>query len=172
MRRTLSTALVALILLTGGARGLPEQSASIRLPHLRAVVEQKANRGPCDEERFVSIKPSLGHDKIVRRVKGLIRCAVRRFDVDGGVSKALEVADCESSFWPWAHSGSNRGVFQQNIGPDGSWWEQRARKYLKRAWFPQHFADVVDHGWYKARANILMSIRMAHQAGWGSWSCA
>ena len=116
------------------------------------------------------VRPAMGAETVERKVAALIRCAVRRYSVPGGAATALRIARCESGehLWPWAYSNGNAGVFQQRI----AYWPGRARAYLRASWFPVHYADVVDHGWFRARANVLVSIRMAHAGGWGPWSCA
>ncbi len=60
-------------------------------------------------------------------------------------------------FNPKAYGSGDGGVFQQAI----QYWPGRAKEYG----FP---------GWsmYKGRANVIVSIRMAHRNGWGAWSCA
>jgi len=89
-------------------------------------------------------------------VKRLIRCAARKWRVPGGAPKALAVAGCESGFDPNAYGSGNAGVFQQAV----PYWSGRAKEYG----FP---------GWsvYNGRANVIVSIRMAHRSGWGAWTC-
>lgn len=90
-------------------------------------------------------------------VKDLIKCAARRWKVPGGPNKALGVARCESGFNPKAYSNGNAGVFQHRV----VYWDGRARKYGFRGWSV-----------YNGRANVIVSIRMAHAGGWGPWNCA
>jgi hypothetical protein len=90
------------------------------------------------------------------QIKRLIRCAARRWSVPGGPAKALSVARCESNFDPGAYGSGNAGVFQQAV----PYWPGRARAYG----FPS--VSV-----YNGRANVIVSIRMAHAGGWGAWSC-
>ena len=94
-------------------------------------------------------------------IKQLIRCAARRWDVPGGAYKAIAVADCESNLDPRAvsSSGSYAGLFQQSTQD----WPSRARLY------GQGNRSVLN-----GRANIIVSIRMAHgAASWGAWAgCA
>lgn len=130
--------------------------------------------GPCDDRRF-SVKPSMGYDLVSKKVKALIRCAVDRWSVPGGVSKALSIADCESSFWPWARGYDNLGVFQHK----DDYWLSRVDHFLKRSWFPDHQwerihrdARLYPGAAFLARANVIIAIRMAHSSGWGAWSCA
>lgn len=121
--------------------------------------------GPCSGRRFY-IHRAMPAEEIRTRVKRLIRCATYRWPVAGGYPKALDVATCESGLWPWAYSNGNAGVFQQRL----IYWTGRAEIYLRRAWFP-HWWKVRDHGWFKARPNVLLSVRMARALGWSHWSC-
>jgi hypothetical protein len=91
------------------------------------------------------------------QVKKLIRCAARRWHVPGGPDEAVSVAECESHLDPGADGGGNAGVFQQNL----TYWPWRADAFG----FPGASA-------YNARANIIVSVRMAHRSGWGAWACA
>lgn len=91
------------------------------------------------------------------QVKQLIRCAARRWTVPGGPDKAVQVARCESHLDPDAYGSGNAGVFQQRL----VYWPARARAYG----FPGASA-------YNGRANVIVSVRMAHAAGWDAWSCA
>jgi hypothetical protein len=92
------------------------------------------------------------------QLKRLIRCAARRWDVSGGPDKAVSVARCESRFDPDAYNpGGYAGVYQQAT----RYWPSRASTYGFR-----------DYSVYNGRANIMVSVRMAHRGGWGPWSCA
>ena len=127
-----------------------------------------AERGPCDDERFLRITPEEVRDN-PNLVPGLIRCAAERWGVD--VSTALRVAECESGMWPWAHGNANYGLFQHR----GIYWPERVR-LLKPDWFNeaqwQRLPDV-PRGPYVARANVLVTMRMvARSGGWSAWSCA
>lgn len=91
-------------------------------------------------------------------VKHLITCAAHRWKVDGGAPKALSVAECESHFDPAAYSPAGYlGVFQQAR----RYWPERATRWG----FPHRSA-------FNGRANVIVSIRMAHAFGWGAWGCA
>ena len=90
-------------------------------------------------------------------VKHLIRCAQRRWHVPGGARKAISVGRCESGFNPKASSGSSDGVFQQN----SRYWPGRAKKWGFEGWSA-----------FNGRANVLVSIQMAHSEGWSAWACA
>jgi hypothetical protein len=107
-------------------------------------------------------------DTIHTKVTALIGCATARWSVPGGKAKAVQVATCESSLWPWSSSAGNEGLFQLR------YWTSRARVYLRRAWFWQ----MRDHNPYTlpspylARANTLVAVLMAHRGwSWAPWSC-
>lgn len=93
-------------------------------------------------------------------VEKLIRCAAEIWPVQGGPDKAVEVAKCESSLRPDAVGGDGLylGIFQQHR----DYWPARATRY--------GFDGVSA---LNGRANIIVSIRMASEGGWGPWSgCA
>ena len=92
------------------------------------------------------------------QLKRLIRCSARRWSVRGGPDKAVAVARCESRFNPNAYNpGGYAGVYQQAT----RYWPSRATTYGFR-----------NYSVYNGRANIMVSVRMAHRTGWGAWSCA
>ena len=92
------------------------------------------------------------------QVKQLIRCAARRWHVRGGPDKAVDIARCESHLRPRAYnSGGYAGVYQQST----RYWPDRSDRFG----FP-------DWSIYNGRANVIVSVRMAHRYGWGAWSCA
>ena len=91
------------------------------------------------------------------QLKRLIRCAARRWPVNGGPDKAVRVARCESRFDTDAYNpGGYAGVYQQAT----RYWPSRARTYGFR-----------DYSVYNGRANVVVSVRMAHHGGWDAWSC-
>jgi hypothetical protein len=91
------------------------------------------------------------------QLKRLIRCAARRWNVSGGPHKAIRVARCESRLDPRAYNpGGYAGVFQQAT----RYWPDRATVY-----------GFHDYSVFNGRANIMVSIRMAHRSGWGPWAC-
>jgi hypothetical protein len=90
-------------------------------------------------------------------MKDLIRCVARRWKVPGGPNKALDVARCESGFNPGSYSNGNAGVFQHRV----IYWPGRAKKYGFGGWSV-----------YNGRANVIVSVRMAHVGGWEPWNCA
>ena len=137
------------------------------------------HHGPCDEPRF-NVKPEMGGEKVRRKMVALIKCAIDKWSVPGGLSKALDVAYCESgdNLWPWSYYDEKgdgapfgcAGVFQQNT----KYWVGRVHEYLKPKWFTKFEWKriLTRQGAYNARANVLVSIQMAHAGGWGPWSCA
>jgi hypothetical protein len=91
------------------------------------------------------------------QLKRLIRCAARRWNVSGGPHKAIRVARCESRLDPHAYNpGGYAGVFQQAT----RYWPGRATTY-----------GFHDYSVFNGRANIMVSVRMAHRGGWGPWAC-
>lgn len=90
------------------------------------------------------------------QVRQLIRCAAAYWHVPGGAETALAIADRESQFRPHAYNPSGcAGIYQHML----RYWPGRASVYG----FP---------GWsaYNARANIIVTMRMVKQDGWGPWS--
>jgi len=93
-------------------------------------------------------------------VKQLIRCAARRWNSPGTPRQAIRVARCESNLNPHAYnSGGYAGLFQQA----SQYWPGRADRW------GQGGRSV-----FNARANVIVSIRMAHAYGsCSAWSgCA
>lgn len=99
----------------------------------------------------------------IRQVKALIRCASARFPVQGGPSKALAVAYCESRYYPHATLGIYHGVFALSDEEFNRVWAQR-----RPLW---HRWGVRDNIW-DGQANVLLGVHKAHTSGsWSSWSC-
>jgi hypothetical protein len=92
-------------------------------------------------------------------VKRTITCAVRRWPVPGGRTKALAIAWRESRFQQYATNPSGcRGIYQWL---DSTW-----------AWVLPRFHKLyqfLSHNVYNARSNVMYAIRYAHQYGWGPW---
>ncbi len=128
---------------------------------LSPQVSQAADRGPCYGPSY-EVKHGMTTDEQHDNVRALIRCATSRWDVPGGYEQALQVATCESSLYSWAESNGNYGLYQIRD------WSSHAHTYLERDWFPFHWLPR----WQLARANVLVTVRWAHQLGWGAWSCA
>lgn len=127
---------------------------ALALSTLLALPVQPANAAATTVSKSVC---SIDWRAGTQQVKKLIRCAADRWKVSGGPSKALAVAKCESGFNPKAYASGNAGVFQQAT----KYWPTRAKTFG----FPDYSA-------FNGRANIIVSIRMAHRWGWGAWSCA
>jgi len=136
-------------------------------PMMNLTQEATAATNPCTGRRFY-VHKRLSDDEIRTRVKNLIRCATNLWPVAGGYPKAVSVFTCESGLWPWAYGNGNAGVAQQRL----RYWVGRADTYLRSWWFPKHWSYVRTEGWFQARANVLLSVRMAHAVGWSPWSCA
>jgi hypothetical protein len=80
--------------------------------------------------------------------------------VPGGAKVALCIAKRESGLLPWAASkdGLNKGLFQQHV----RWWDGNYRTYTRSLWaLPPRIVS--------GRTNAIVSIRMAHEIGWGPW---
>jgi len=93
-------------------------------------------------------------------VKQLIKCAARRWDSPGPPKKAIQVARCESRLNPRAYNSNGyAGLFQQAT----RYWPDRADRW-----------GQPDRSAFNARANIIVSIRMARSLGsWSAWAgCA
>jgi hypothetical protein len=90
-------------------------------------------------------------------VKQLIRCAANRWDSPGGGVKAIEVARCESGLRPPAYNPNGyAGLFQQST----RYWPGRADTF-----------GMPDRSVFNARANIIVSVRMARSTGsWSAWA--
>jgi hypothetical protein len=90
----------------------------------------------------------------------LIRCAVKRWGVPGGAAVALCIAKRESGLIPWAESGDglNKGLFQQHV----NYWSGNYDNYTAPSW-------KLKRKILNGRTNAIVSIRMAHDIGWGPW---
>jgi hypothetical protein len=87
-------------------------------------------------------------------IKRLIRCAAFRWDSPGTPLDAVAVARCESGLRPDAYNHNGyAGLFQQAT----RYWAQRAERW-----------GQPDRSVFNARANVIVSVRMA--AALGSWS--
>ena len=94
------------------------------------------------------------------QIKQLTKCAASRWDNPGTPDQAIAVADCESNLNPRAHHSSGyASLFQQST----LYWPGRANQWGQD-----------DRSVFNGRANIIVSIRMAHASGsWSQWAgCA
>jgi hypothetical protein len=162
--RAVAIAALALVLVTGASEGRQVVAERTRPDVIYASAGHKAN-GPCSEDQWLRITPKEWTPELVR---GLVRCAVDRWPVPGGAPKANAVADCESSWYPFAYYAGNYGVFQIRS------WASHVHTYLKPRWFSDNQWDRIrgsERGAYLARANVLLAIRWASRVGWSAWSC-
>jgi len=155
--------------LGSGQRGVLRQSkrdaGALQRRQKSKRAEHPLSFHPCTKPRMLRIRPKMSHAMVVRRVSALIRCAERHWPVEGGLEKALDVADCESSFAPWADNGNgDLGVYQISA------WPERAKTWLRKWMFPKWQQPFPE--WSNGRANVLAGIRWAHAKGWGAWACA
>lgn len=92
----------------------------------------------------------------------MLRCAVRRWPVPGGIEKAMAVVACESSFNPFAVNPKSKtaGLFQQHP----AYWHKRWLRWGKSLNTP----PFPTNPW----SNIIVSIRIVNAYGWSAWSCA
>lgn len=99
-------------------------------------------------------------ESVRANARQLIRCAVRRWSVPGGQAVALCIAKRESGLIPWAESGDglNKGLFQQHV----NYWNANYDNYTAASW-------KLKHNILNGRTNAIVSIRMAHDIGWGPW---
>ncbi len=134
-------------------------AAALAIPVLLAVAPTAATAARDNGHRMLPHRVChYDWRRSTHQLKSIIRCAARRWKVPGGISEALYVARCESGFNPRAYnSGGYAGVYQHSV----HYWRDRA----KRWGFP-------DGSVFNGRANVIVSIRMAHAEGWDAWSCA
>lgn len=109
--------------------------------------------GPCD----VHVLPG---ETVVHHSKELIRCAVRKWAVDGGAARAICIARRESGLIPTAESagGDYLGLFQHMA----SAWPDRYGAWALPGWNLKSSA-------LNGRTNTIVTIRMVHDDGWGPW---
>ncbi|HSJ50951.1 MAG TPA: hypothetical protein VLA90_06660 [Actinomycetota bacterium] len=89
-------------------------------------------------------------------IRQLIKCAAERWGSPGTPKQAVAIADCESQLEPDAHNPNGyAGLFQQAV----RYWPGRADRW-----------GQPNRSVYNARANVIVSIRMASAAGsWNAW---
>jgi hypothetical protein len=109
--------------------------------------------GPCDLRRAA--------DEPVRSLsRRLIRCAAERWEVPGGASTAICIADAESDLNPRARSenGEYLGLFQHSAEA----WPERYEEWTRPAW-------GLDESALSGRTNAIVTMRMVNASGWGPW---
>lgn len=120
---------------------------------LAPIASARHVTGPCDFHREVG-------QTVREHSRAQIRCAVARWTVPGGEAVALCIAKRESGLLPWAESGDglNKGLFQQHV----DYWHGNYDAYAQSTWqLPRRILS--------GRTNAIVSIRMAHDIGWGPW---
>lgn len=98
-------------------------------------------------------------------VKATIRCATDHYQVAGGTRKALCVARHESGFEATANNTRSTalGVYQVLVDTWSGWHGHLRSRWWHRGW-------ELSHSRLNARANVIVSIRIAHAGGWGPWA--
>ena len=128
--------------------------AAAALPVSAGIAAATEDRpGPCDLVREEG-------ETVRAHSRELIRCSVRRWSVPGGADVALCIAKRESGLLPWAESsdGINKGLYQQHV----DYWSGNYDNYTSPSW--QLRRSILN-----GRTNAIVSIRMAHDIGWGPW---
>jgi hypothetical protein len=146
MRRFMAVLVVAAIGLTTAAPATADRGAG-------AWREKECRYARADGE------PGYSQSEI-RRV---IECAVGKWSVVGGVPMAICIAAHESGLDPSAYNPNGHGgLFQQDTG---AWPGRRA------TWEPPTWDKGLHPSVFNARANTVVSIRMAHADGdWDQWA--
>jgi len=156
VRRSLTAALMLVLLLTAIPLLSAEAVTTGATGTLSGPMTSGADAGP--SRRVDRRVCDYDWKRSAYQLKRLIRCSARRWAVRGGPDKAVAVARCESRFNPNAYNpGGYAGVYQQAT----RYWRSRATTYGFR-----------NYSVYNGRANIMVSVRMAHRTGWQAWSCA
>jgi hypothetical protein len=127
-------------------------AAALVAPVLALATPARAD-GPCD----LALREG---EHVAHRMVRIIRCATRRWPVNGGTERAICIADRESGLDPKATAdhGAYLGVYQ-HLAVD---WPERYATWTRRVW---HLDDSALIG----RTNIIVAIRMANADGWGAW---
>ena len=162
MKRYAAAFLIALTIGTGTAMATPTQVQAT--PNVGGRSRVIRSHGPCSG-RMAVIRHDQPQSLNIRREKRMTRCAFSRWS--GDVARAFCTINRESSWYTWAYNSSSgaSGLLQHLA----RYWPGRARKYLRRSWFPR-----MRSGWvpspFNARANILVSARIVAASGWGDWA--
>ena len=119
--------------------------------------------GPCVGRSFWS-PPGTPAPVVAEHVINLIDCAVATWPVPGGAATARCIAERESHLDPHAVNTSSgaAGVYQHLP----RYWPARARAYLRPEWFPNARGPI---GPFRARANVIVTMRMVHGGSWSPW---
>lgn len=110
--------------------------------------------------------PCQGQWKTEHQVKQGITCVFKRFDSDQ-IHGALNVANCESSFYPQAKNGNYEGLFQLT----GSRWSAYFKKWILN--FPLRKSWGLKNSTMSGRSNAIITALMVRNANdtWKGWSC-
>jgi hypothetical protein len=132
--------------------------AALTIAALLTVVPATVSHARTPEGRHQAQTKICDYDwhKGTWHIKQLIRCAADHWNVPGGESTALAIAERESKFHPGAYNASGcAGIYQHML----KYWPGRAAAYGFSGWSA-----------FNARANIIVTMRMVQQDGWGPWS--
>jgi hypothetical protein len=91
-------------------------------------------------------------------------CALAHWSVSGGLSKFVQVGNCESG---WNRLASNGGQYLGLFQHAAPYWSGRVGSLMPRAWRLGQWSR-----WQNSRAQIVVTARMVHSGGWGPWTCA
>jgi hypothetical protein len=140
-RRILRTATASGLILASALAGPPAHAARMRVP------------GPC-------ALPIEHRESIQHYSKRLIRCAVGRWPVKGGATKAICIARRESGLIPTMTSSDGKylGLYQHRK----KYWPER---YDLWAWPGWKLKKTALNG----RTNTIVTIRWVSEDGWGPW---
>ena len=132
--------------------------AALSIAAILTVVPATISQAGIPEVRHEAVSKVCDYDWQMGtwQVKQLIRCAADHWNVPGGASTALAIADRESQFRPNAYNSSGcAGIYQHML----RYWPGRAAAYGFSGWSA-----------FNARANIIVTMRMVQQDGWSAWT--
>ena len=109
--------------------------------------------------------PCAGHWQTQHQVKQGIRCVFARWETEGGIRKALDVARCESGFRPDAVGGDNWGLFQHRA----SLWDSRFTRYIERN--TRRSSWGLSPSAFSGRTNAIVTALYVRAHSWSAWSC-
>lgn len=90
-------------------------------------------------------------------------CIEDRWPVEGGLSRVVDIIDCESGWGRFAYNpaGPYVGLGQHVL----SAWDDRLRSYTPVHW-------ELRENWSNSRSMLTITIRMMSRVGLSPWSCA
>jgi len=114
-----------------------------------------------DECRFQSVNRPLWTANEERLTA---ECATDKWSIPGGLAELTSVGQCESGWNRFANNGGRYvGLFQHAA----SSYTGRVNTYGPVAW-----DHPISTAWRNSRSQIVMTVRMVRDVGWGPWSCA